>query len=360
MFNVSLSDRLKAAVNTLEQTGSSLQARAIGQGQAQASAQQPQSQSPTQSAGPSIARSISPNPKTPTGTTSATGQSILDGSALSPTRNYSTSQLAENALSGLRKSFQFGRDGHGRSASGTSTTGPGGDGVGVGGTGSGGQQELKDITSPTQLNGVGSSSRPSSPAPASSRFLSTMTGTGGGGSNFAIGGDTPSLSGTPSRPRSPNPSGLGQGHSQMTTRAQLATPHPDDPASYPLPPSATSATNPLPLLSPGQPTFADPLGASPSLTPQVPPDPPILGLHAPTPEDDENENAELESRTGSLKINAVPVMDTEVVQVVKKVEEAAIRYEGELIDPRAQPIKLTAGFRDVTEVHGSGCSGGEC
>ena len=327
MFNVSLSDRLKAAVNTLEQTGSSLQARAIGQ-QSQSQSQSPSSttstthpthsiqSTPTQNAGPSIARSISPNPKN----TTAQG---AEGIAISPTRNYSTSQLAENALSGLRKSFQFSRDGagHGRTASGTSINGTGATGGGtarsrhVDGAGEG-QQELKDITSPTQPTG-GGSSRPSSPAPPSSRFLSTLSG------NFALGNDTPSVSvsATSSRPRSPNPNAEGV---KPQTRIQLPPPNPEDPASYPLPNSPTTTANPL--LSPLPTTsFADPLGASPSITPTFPPDPPVLEMQAPTP--DEQQSEAEGGGEGSLSIETGAMStETEVVQVV---EEAAARYEGE-------------------------------
>lgn len=307
MFDVSLSDRLKAAVNTLEQTGSSLQARAIGQAQSPStsgpSAGQPLS--PTgQTTGPSIARSISPITKV-----QGPG-SGGEGIAVSPTRNYSTSQLAENALSGLRKSFQFGRDGvgHGRTASGTSI---GGTGPLKNGNGDGeGQQELKDITSPTQAG-----SRPASPAPASARFLSTL-----GGSQFALGNDTPSVSvsATSSRPRSPNPNPLGLSNIAQTPR--IPPSNPDDPASYPLPASPTTTTNPLLSPVPAS-AFADPLGASPSITPQVPPDPPALEMHAPTPDNEPGQvtGEPLETSTGEA-------MDTEVVQ---KVEEAAARYEGE-------------------------------
>lgn len=315
MFNVSLSDRLKAAVNTLEQTGSSLQARAIGQGQAS----QPQSPSSTTAAqstpSASLARAISPRPAATGGpSTSSPG-----AEAVSPTRNYSTSQLAENALSGLRKSFHFGRDGqqqgHVRTGSGAVTNG---DGAMASSTGPGaGQQELKDITSPTQPS---ASSRPASPAPTSARFLSTLTGSG---SNFALGNDTPSVGGTPSRPRSPNPLG-----SNLAGRAQLPAPNPNDPASYPLPPSPGPVSSSLPLLSPAPPSaFADPLGASPSLQPQVPPDPPVLGLHAPTPEDTSEDVVPPEVQSLSLD-TAAPVAEVETAVV--KVEEAAKRYEGEL------------------------------
>lgn len=323
MFNVSLADRLKAAVNTLEQTGTSLQARAIGQGQAQP-------QSPTTSTA-TLTRSISPgNSNTATAQAPLAGSSSTDAAALatSPTRNYSTSQLAENALSGLRKSFHFGRDGTGHARTASSPNG----GVSTNGnTGtSGKQQELKDITSPTQNNA--GPSRPSSPAPVSARLLGTL----GGGSNFALGSDTPSLNGTP-RPRSPIT------RSPRLKQQLLPAPDPEDPSTYPLPPSPSIAPTRDQLLSPAPVSasgFADPLGASPSLSPLAPPEPPILGLQSPTPdiektleeaesakplpasmtngEDGEAEKASLSNPTA---------MDNEVV---KKVEEAAQRYEGKL------------------------------
>ena len=325
MFNVSLSDRLKAAVNTLEQTGSSLQARAIGQAQPGG-----QPQSPSQST-TTLARSVSPSNtvNSPTqispannGTTEHSARDI----ATSPTRTYSTSQLAENALSGLRKSFNFHRDGpgHSRTASSSSPI--------AGNSSNTGQQELKDITSPGQ-NAAASSSRPSSPAPISAR-LGTLVG----GSNFALGSDTPSINGTASatpRPRSPNPLG-----GRSPRLKPLPPPNPDDPASYPLPPSPVIV--PSQLLSP-VPTsaFADPLGASPSISPQIPPDPPTLGLQSPTP-DVEKTLAEAEAtirdvdtaaevkETGESAISAGPAEMN--YEVVNKVEEAAQRYEGELQD----------------------------
>lgn len=319
MFNVSLSDRLKAAVNTLEQTGSSLQARAIGQAQA---GQGPQSPSQSTSA---LARSVSPsNAATASPTQISTGnvstEPIRD-LATSPTRTYSTSQLAENALSGLRKSFNFHRDGpgHVRTASSSSP---------IAGNSTNGQQELKDIASPSQ-NAAASSSRPSSPAPLSAR-LGTLVG----GSSFALGSNTPSVNGTASgtpRPRSPNPLG-----GRSPKLKPLPPPNPDDPASYPLPPSPV--IEPSQLLSPVPPSaFADPLGASPSISPLVPPDPPTLGLQSPTPDvektlaeaeasgekvDDSSEQkgiAEPDSGTGPDEMSS---------EVVKKVEEAAQRYEG--------------------------------
>lgn len=314
MFNVSLSDRLKAAVNTLEQTGSSLQARAIGQPQSPSSS--------TGGAGASIARATSPAGASPraTGTgTSVHASGDAEGIATSPTRNYSTSQLAENALSGLRKSFHFAaRDGTTAQAQAGRTSSDGA--VTVGGTQSrAGPQELKDITSPTQPAGGPSSSRPSSPAPVSGKFL------------FALGNDTPSVTGTP-RPRSPNPpvpSSLGPKH----------TPNPDDPASYPLPPSPTSASSALPLLSPAPPGFADPLGASPSLAPQRPPDPPSLrlseevghakgnGAQEQIEADADNVNGNQQAESASAGAGITPAMQNDVVV---KVEEAAKRYEGKL------------------------------
>jgi len=320
MFNVSLSDRLKAAVNTLEQTGSSLQARAIGQAQP---GQGPQSPSQVTT---SLARSISPsNAGVSSPTQISTGNTTTEPNrdlATSPTRTYSTSQLAENALSGLRKSFNFHRDGPGHVRTASSSSPIAGNSSNVG------QQELKDITSPLQ-NAAASSSRPSSPAPISAR-LGTLVG----GSNFALGSDTPSVNGTANgtpRPRSPNPLG-----GRSPRLKSLPPPNPDDPASYPLPPSPV--VGPSQLLSPAPASaFADPLGASPSISPLVPPDPPTLGLQSPTP-DVEKTQAEAEDsahvdstaeqkETIRVQPAAAPAeMDNEVV---KKVEEAAQRYEGE-------------------------------
>jgi hypothetical protein len=321
MFNVSLSDRLKAAVNTLEQTGSSLQARAIGQAQP---GQGPQSPSQVTT---SLARSVSPSKATVTSPTQiATGNTTTEPNrdlATSPTRTYSTSQLAENALSGLRKSFNFHRDGPGHIRTASSSSPIAGNSSNVG------QQELKDITSPLQ-NAAASSSRPSSPAPISAR-LGTLVG----GSNFALGSDTPSVNGTANgtpRPRSPNPLG-----GRSPRLKSLPRPNPDDPASYPLPPSPV--VGPSQLLSPAPASaFADPLGASPSISPLVPPDPPTLGLQSPTP-DVEKTQAEAESSkqdvdgaTGRKETTeAEPTAEPAEMnnEVVKKVEEAAQRYEGE-------------------------------
>ena len=326
MFNVSLSDRLKAAVNTLEQTGTSLQARAIGQAQPG----QAQPQSPSQST-TNLARSVSPNTApitspTPIRAGSNPTESARD-IATSPTRTYSTSQLAENALSGLRKSFNFHRDGPGHVRTASSSSPIGGKSV------NGVQQELKDITSPTQ-NATASSSRPASPAPVSARLMGAL----GGGSNFALGSDTPSAIGTGNgtpRPRSPNPIG---GRSPRISTFPL--PNPDDPSTYPLPLSpgvdSSQLLSPAPISGT---TFADPLGASPSLAAQIPPEPPILGLQSPTP-DVEKTIAEAEAtirqvdgtaqkevtEQGSVSGPSGPAeMDNEVV---KKVEEAAQRYEG--------------------------------
>jgi len=321
MFNVSLSDRLKAAVNTLEQTGSSLQARAIGQAQP---GQGPQSPSQSTTA---LARSVSPSKAAISSPTQiATGNATTESSrdlATSPTRTYSTSQLAENALSGLRKSFTFHRDGPGHIRTASSSSPIAGNSSNIG------QQELKDITSPLQ-NAAASSSRPSSPAPISAR-LGTLVG----GSNFALGSDTPSVNGTANgtpRPRSPNPLG-----GRSPRLKSLPPPNPDDPASYPLPPSPV--VGPSQLLSPAPATaFADPLGASPSISPLVPPDPPTLGLQSPTP-DVEKTQAEAEGTSSDVDVapGSKETMEPDPAaapaemnnEVVKKVEEAAQRYEGE-------------------------------
>jgi hypothetical protein len=350
MFNVSLSDRLKAAVNTLEQTGSSLQARAIGQGQPGQG--QPQSPSQTTNA---LARSVSPSnaaaaSPTQISTTNTTTAEQARDLATSPTRTYSTSQLAENALSGLRKSFNFHRDGtgHVRTASSSSPV--------AGNSSNPGQQELKDITSPLQ-NAAASSSRSASPAPISAR-LGTLVG----GTSFALGSDTPSINGTASgtpRPRSPNPLG-----GRSPRLKPLPPPNPDDPASYPLPPSPIMG--PTQLLSPAPASaFADPLGASPSILPQIPPDPPALGLQSPTPVM-EKTLAEAEASISGVDLTTEPEDVKEIRdaseptemsnEVVEKVEEAAQRYEGK---SRLPPQSDLADVRNIFEIHRASHAGRE-
>lgn len=108
MFAVSLQDRLKAAVNSLEATGSSLQARALNANQ------HPHD---TKDSGPQDATSATPPPAPPSPTFQHSGSSKQEVRPKSVPVSLNqaaytgatTSQLAENALSGLRKSLQFGR-----------------------------------------------------------------------------------------------------------------------------------------------------------------------------------------------------------------------------------------------------------
>lgn len=108
MFAVSLQDRLKAAVNSLEATGSSLQARALNANQ------HPHD---TKDSGPQDATSANPPPAPPSPIFQHSSSSKQDVRPKSVPVSLNqagytgatTSQLAENALSGLRKSVQFGR-----------------------------------------------------------------------------------------------------------------------------------------------------------------------------------------------------------------------------------------------------------
>lgn len=108
MFAVSLQDRLKAAVNSLEATGSSLQARALNANQ------HPHD---TKDSGPQDATNANPPPAPPSPTfqhSSSSKQDVRPQSVpvylnQAAYTGSTTSQLAENALSGLRKSLQFGR-----------------------------------------------------------------------------------------------------------------------------------------------------------------------------------------------------------------------------------------------------------
>jgi hypothetical protein len=283
MFNMNLSDRLKAAVNTLEATGSSLQARAIGQGQGHDPASLgatsiSRQSSPSASTSTSTARDrpISPRVATSPALLSPTGKDggeTSTSTSTSPTKtagNYiaSTGMLAENALSGLRKSFHFTRERPSLDGNRPNLSPTAGPGAVVGANT--GPQELKDLpTSPA----AGPSSRPSSPG----RFLS---------SNFSLGSDPNSSSGTPQL-RSPRPGSKGLNASgsprpRSPARAALPPPDPSDPATFPLPPSPSLGAS-TPLAAP-TPKYADPLGASPLLNPETAPqEPPTLGLQEATP-----------------------------------------------------------------------------
>lgn len=107
MFGLSISDRLKAAVTQLEATGSSLQQKALAGAQSVAAgAAGPGTASPAAGASSSKpasgprSRVVSPVPSR-----SATPKPGQAGSPSSPGGRTDAAQLAENALSGLRKSF---------------------------------------------------------------------------------------------------------------------------------------------------------------------------------------------------------------------------------------------------------------
>lgn len=284
MFNIS--DRLKAAVNSIEATGTHLQQRAIGQNQHHQSPSSTSNQSTTSTSKPS-SPSITRGPSATNvvnGAKKDGGEAATAGT--SPTKTASgtgyvgsTSALAEGALSGLRKSFNFSRPSLDSQRAGPSSPRASSSGPSVNPP----SQELKDIpTSP-----VAGTSRPASPA----RFLNAAS--------FALGSDPSSVSGTP-RARSPGPA------SSLTKSPLTVTlpPDPDDPATYPLPPSPT--LSPLPVSAQ---LYADPLGASP-LLPPIEHEVPSLGFEAPTPaEEKDGPDAQL-IRTLS-KSAATPVGDVD-------------------------------------------------
>ncbi|WVR06450.1 hypothetical protein IAU60_003481 [Kwoniella sp. DSM 27419] len=277
MFGSSLQDRLNAAVKTLEATGSSLQAKALSvNANPAANGNASVGNAPASPKEGGAARAVSPNtlktslPGSPLATPT-TEKKRADGSVLlSPTKTGtsaagyvgSTAHLAENALSGLRKSFHFGR-------SSTDLTRPATASPTI--NTSSPQQELKNLASPTSpAAAAGPSSRPVSPIP---RLL--------GASDFALGSDPSSRSATPTpAPRSP----VGNKPSKLALAPVTPLPPPDpaDPATYPLPPSPTlSSSDALEVPPTG---FSDPLGASPILAAESERDVPELGLQAATPE----------------------------------------------------------------------------
>ena len=287
MFNTtSLADRLKAAVNTLEQTGTSLQNRALAQNNH--ANQQPQSPSQS-SASPQVGGSPTkpaaipvPNERKYSFTTGASiddGPSssptkdkqrpqLHGGSSTSPSRSTSYSQashLAENALAGLRKGFAFGRN----SLDGPRPTASSSAASSTAGTPAldKPQQELKDMPSPRPEAG---GSRPGSPA----RFLNAQ--------QFSLGSDPSSSTATP-RARTPVPAHSNLANAPLSPPIDnLPPPDPSNPATYPLPPSPGLTPVPLELQVPSPSVFADPLGASPRLNPEdAGPNP---NLRVPTPE----------------------------------------------------------------------------
>lgn len=326
MSLLNLSDRLKAAVNSIDAAGTSLQQRALGQNQHSPGAA-PSGSAPAQSSSrpqsPSVAKAASAaspiaSPSVETSSTLPTREKDHSATATSPTKYTSqhsyaaANALAEGALTGLRKSFNFGRQSlegarPGPSSPKAATT------MGTLPTSQTAAQELKDIqASPT----VGTS-RPSSPG----RFLAA---------SFSVGSDSPSMAGTPRakspRPRSPQPGG--------THKSPLATypaPNPNDPATYPLPPSPTIPPSPLPL-SPA--LYADPLGASPLLPPirdeehPVPPDlpgPPAVAVEGPTP--GEGVSADLAESASGAAISVNGATEKESLDEARPSEE--IRRSGE-------------------------------
>ncbi|KAK1925787.1 hypothetical protein DB88DRAFT_485114 [Papiliotrema laurentii] len=274
MFN--LSDRLKAAVNQIEATGTSLSQRAVGQNQHHSQA--PANTSQGSSSRPQTPVASRPSPS-PISTDAAADKAEGSGThaAVSPPKSAAgyastTTALAEGALSGLRKSFHFSR----QSLDGVrpgAASGPSSPKASLSSSTSNiKEQELKDIpTSPK------AQSRPASP----SRFLDTSFQLGSG----------PSSSGASPRAKSPQPS---SSHLRTALKVTLP-PDPDDPATFPLPPSPVVPTSPPPpSLSASTTMFGDPLGASPLLPPVEDVAVPTLGVEEPTPV----EEKELEDVTG--------------------------------------------------------------
>lgn len=216
MFAVSLQDRLKAAVNSLEATGSTLQARALNANQ------HPQD---TRDSSPQDATSANPRPASPSPPfphSNNSKQDVRSKSVPVPLNQAAytgatTSQLAENALSGLRKSFQFGR-------SSLDLSDPVGISSSLPATPSG--QGVKDIDLPSP-----SASVPAEPS--------------------AFAGKSPAVSFLQITDAANGPTEI---HARSTTMRTLI---PGDPMSIPLPPSPTLSSI---LPSPE----ADPLGASTS------------------------------------------------------------------------------------------------
>ncbi|KIR42922.1 hypothetical protein I307_05089 [Cryptococcus deuterogattii 99/473] len=214
MFAVSLQDRLKAAVNSLEATGSSLQARALNANQ------HPHD---TKDSGPQDATSANPPhaPPSPTFQHSSSSKQDVRPKSVPVSLNeaaYSgatTSQLAENALSGLRKSVQFGR---------SSLDLPNSVGISSSLPATPNGQEVKDISSPSL-----SASVPAEPS--------------------AFAGKSPTASSLEISDATDGPAEI---HARSIPLRALT-----DPISIPLPPSPT-------LSSISCSPEADPLGASTS------------------------------------------------------------------------------------------------
>ncbi|ORX37324.1 hypothetical protein BD324DRAFT_625699 [Kockovaella imperatae] len=313
---ISIADRLKAAVNTLEQTGSSLQAQARAMSQQQQQQQQgqqgqasgsqssgtPRPDSPSVStsqggskgvawpltSGPGAPGSPARSTPVPAGSSSvAAGPSTNSpSSATSPTRAGTyISHAAGDAFTGLRKSLHFGR------SSIDSSPVPSFSSPNTQQGGSSPAQELKDIPH------VDHQPRPTTP----SRLL------GASAPSFTLGSGPSSLSNT--RSQSPLshaaqiPLPKFPLHA-LHTEADLPRPDPSDPATYPLPPSPTlSPLLSVPPLSAG---FSDPLGASPNLDPVISVDVPTVELVAASKElenDGMASTVDKHSSRGERKVN---------------------------------------------------------
>ena len=290
MSYLNLSDRLKAAVNSIDAAGNHLQQRALGQNASQQPSQPTQARATPTSAQPATPptadSSTEKNDTTnPAGTSPA---SARDPSlATSPTKSghpYSAANaLAEGALSNLRKSFNFSRQSLDSARPGPSS--PRSPSASAHGPSSP-IQELKDIPTSPKL----ASSRPSSPA----RYLSTTN-------QFSLGSDPSTAIGTP-RPKSP----------LLRAKSPLHNPppDPDDPATYPLPPSPTASSSPLPV---PESQFADPLGASPLLPPVEEVAVPALEVEVPTPKNEEEPKA-IEPKVEKVEVSP----DREIIEEKKE------------------------------------------
>ncbi|RXK37709.1 hypothetical protein M231_05042 [Tremella mesenterica] len=245
MFGTSLADRLKAAVNQLEATGTSLQNRT--------STSNLHPSSPKD--GPSSPLAKSPPPTSPSilGISSPLETSKRElspsidtsQSATSPTKHapgnhgyVQAGALAESALSGLRKSLAFGRvsiEGHRPhlgSSNGSTITSP---------------VISQDGQSTSPNPGVSTSAMiptPGSPA----KFLQV--------SQFSVGSDSPSASNTP-RARTPIPP-----QTDIAVNPLYPPPNPNDPATYPLPPSPDISPSTVELRVPDLKEHTDPIDSS--------------------------------------------------------------------------------------------------
>ena len=321
MFGVNLSDRLKAIASGVDAAGTALQARAIGQpanGTSRPTSPTVPLKLPSISSSaisnPAVER---PHPESPTRTTSGLYAA-------------STSALAENALSGLRKSFNFAARPTNESHRPAAAGGPLG------------PQEMRDFpATPSQVAGA---SRPSSPA----AFLRPST--------LQLGSELSSLNGTPLPLHSPfpMPDHLISQSSPSTLPPSIPVSDATDPATYPLPPSPILSSSPIVSVSSF--AYADPLGASPVLESHEHSEPPISRPRTPPPMAEKSSevvglgvleveveipseiiqtdgNRALEGSAKPVK-NGVPVaIDLEVEQ---KLAAADRRYEGTLTSPMTQ------------------------